>query len=467
MTYKIGSLFSGYSGLDHGVMNVIDSEPVWFVEYDEAPSKILAHHYPSIPNYGDITKVDWASVEPVDILTGGFPCQDVSLAGARRGLKDGTRSGLWSEFAKAIEVLKPRLVVIENVRGLLSAGAAVDELEQCAWCVGDEPNESALRALGAVLGSLADLGYDAEWCGLRAADAGAPHGRYRIFITAWPSEYSDSYSDGFESGGGITRTVTKSQPYRGLGLTTWAERAHGGNLDILPTITTNGTGRSSANFDSLGTLQMLEVSRGELPREYDSWEQINRKVPVAWRDGKAGEIDLLRTPVADKNGGGPVSPAMAKAKGQTLRLTGQIIDLVEPGRLPQPNLPTPTTRDYKDSAIEPAKHRPEDTDTLTRAMASVDGKGLSGWGQYEPAIRRWEAITGREAPAPTIPDGRDGQQRLSPLLTEWMMGLPEGHITSPEIGISRNDQIKAAGNGVVPQQASLALRYLLKGKLWL
>jgi DNA (cytosine-5)-methyltransferase 1 len=200
---KIGSLFSGYSGLDHGVMNVIDSEPVWFVEYDEAPSKILAHHYPGIPNYGDITKVDWASVEPVDILTGGFPCQDVSLAGARRGLQEGTRSGLWSEFAKAIEVLKPRLVVIENVRGLLSASAAVDELEQCAWCVGDSPDEPALRALGAVLGSLADIGYDAEWCGLRAADAGAPHGRYRVFITAWPKEYSDSYGDGFKSGGGV------------------------------------------------------------------------------------------------------------------------------------------------------------------------------------------------------------------------------------------------------------------------
>ena len=59
-------------------------------EWDDAPSKILAHHYPNVPNYRDVSKVDWAAVEPVDILTGGFPCQDVSLAGARRGLKDGT-----------------------------------------------------------------------------------------------------------------------------------------------------------------------------------------------------------------------------------------------------------------------------------------------------------------------------------------------------------------------------------------
>ena len=180
------------------------AELAWVCEWDDAPSKILAHHYPDVPNYKDVSQVDWAAVEPVDILTGGFPCQDVSLAGARRGLKDGTRSGLWSEFAKAIDVIRPRLVVIENVRGLLSASAH-SELEQCAWCVGEGSGESALRALGAVLGSLADLGYDARWKGVRAADAGAPHNRFRIFITAWPSD-SNAYSDGFDYRGGV-------QPY--------------------------------------------------------------------------------------------------------------------------------------------------------------------------------------------------------------------------------------------------------------
>lgn len=86
-----------------GVKAVIPSaEHAWFVEFDEAPSKILAKHFPSIPNYGDITQVDFTQVEPVEILTGGFPCQDLSLAGKRAGLQDGTRSGLWSEFARAI-----------------------------------------------------------------------------------------------------------------------------------------------------------------------------------------------------------------------------------------------------------------------------------------------------------------------------------------------------------------------------
>lgn len=179
---KIGSLFSGYGGLDIAVTQVTGATVAWHCEWDDAPSRILEKHFSGVPNYRDVSKVDFSSIEKVDILTGGFPCQDLSLAGKRAGLKDGTRSGLWSEFARAIEEQRPRLVVIENVRGILSA-TANSEVEPCAWCVGEAGDgEPPMRALGAVLGSLADLGYDARWVGLRAADAGAPHNRYRIFI---------------------------------------------------------------------------------------------------------------------------------------------------------------------------------------------------------------------------------------------------------------------------------------------
>lgn len=181
----IGSLFSGYGGLDLAVSAVTGARVAWHCEWDDAPSKILEKHFPGVPNYRDVSKVDFTQVEPVDILTGGFPCQDLSLAGKRAGLREGTRSGLWSEFARAIEEIKPRLVVIENVRGILSAKAH-SELEQCEWCLGDGSGEPSLRALGAVLGSLADIGYDAKWTGVRAADAGAPHNRFRIFIIAYP-----------------------------------------------------------------------------------------------------------------------------------------------------------------------------------------------------------------------------------------------------------------------------------------
>lgn len=182
---KIGSLFSGYGGLDLAVSSVTGGEVVWHCEWEDAPSKILETNFPGIPNYKDVTKVDFSTVEKVDVLTGGFPCQDLSLAGKREGLKEGTRSGLWIEFARAIETLKPRLVVIENVRGLLSAKAHSD-LEHCSWCMGKDGGKPNLRALGAVLGDLADLGYDARWTGVRASDAGAPHQRFRIFVVAYP-----------------------------------------------------------------------------------------------------------------------------------------------------------------------------------------------------------------------------------------------------------------------------------------
>ena len=189
MSARIGSLFSGYGGLDLAVQSVYDAEHAWFCEFDDAPSKILAHHWPDVPNHRDVTTVDWSTVEPVDILTGGFPCQDVSVAGRRAGMTDGTRSGLWSHMAHAIDVLRPQLVVIENVGGLFSANAT-SVMESHPLCLGDGGTGSdtvLLRAIDAVLSTLSELGYDAEWTALRASDVGAAHGRLRVFITAHPA----------------------------------------------------------------------------------------------------------------------------------------------------------------------------------------------------------------------------------------------------------------------------------------
>lgn len=218
---RIGSLFSGYGGLDSAAQAVTGGRVAWFCEIEPAPSAVLAYRWPDIPNLGDITRVgldftdaewkamqeraagddgyrmpspDWSTVEPVDVLCAGFPCTDVSHAGLRAGLNPGTRSGLWIHAAYAISCLRPRLVIIENVRGLLTAPATLaadGPLGFCPWCMGDG-GAGALRALGAVLGGLADLGYDARWGGLSAADVGAPHGRERIFITAWPGDTADA-----------------------------------------------------------------------------------------------------------------------------------------------------------------------------------------------------------------------------------------------------------------------------------
>jgi len=185
VTVRIGGLFEGYGGLTMATQAVLGGDLAWYSEIDKGALKVLRHHHPDVPNLGDITAVDWSQVEPVDVLTGGFPCQDVSVAGKRAGMRPDTRSGLWSQFAYAIDQLRPSLVIIENVRGLFSAEAHSD-LEPCPWCLGEDA-ERPLRALGAVLGSLAELGFDAEWVGLPASNVGAPHGRFRVFIAAWPA----------------------------------------------------------------------------------------------------------------------------------------------------------------------------------------------------------------------------------------------------------------------------------------
>lgn len=117
-------------------------------------------------------------------------------------------------------------------------------------------------------------------------------------------------------------------------------------------------------------------------------------------------------------------------------------------------LPTPTTQDGKNNAGKSQFDR--NTLPLNAEVTLLP----INWGKFEPAIRRWEELT-RPAPAPTKPDGKDGAHRLSAEFTEWMMGLPAGWITSPDLGLTRNEQLKACGNGVVPQQAELALRMLL------
>jgi hypothetical protein len=140
-------------------------------------------------------------------------------------------------------------------------------------------------------------------------------------------------------------------------------------------------------------------------------------------------------------------------------------DLMLPSAV-QRMVPTPTVGDSKSARNSTAtRHVLPPTglhagDTLTDAFVPVTGEAAQDWREYEAAIRRQEAAFGRPAPLPTE-SGNKGQPRLSPAFVEWLMGLPEGHVTDPAIGISRNDQLKALGNGVVPQQCAAALRAFL------
>lgn len=186
---RVGSLFSGYGGLELAIDQVFPGcELKWVCDNDEASSKVLAHRFPGVPNLGDITQVNWGTVPKVDLISGGTPCQDVSQAGRQRGMVSGTRSNLWTVMCTAISVLRPEWVVWENVRGALSAKADSD----LGWTEGlldtrisfPEKEAPALRALGRVLGGLSDLGYDAVWKTIRASDTGACHQRARVFVLA-------------------------------------------------------------------------------------------------------------------------------------------------------------------------------------------------------------------------------------------------------------------------------------------
>ncbi len=160
----VGSLFSGIGGIDYGLEMTGGFKVLWQVEIDPYCQQILKQHWPEAVVYGDVRKIRGSEVAPVDVLAGGFPCQDVSTAGKRAGIKEGTRSGLWAEYARLIGEIKPRWVIIENVPGLLSIDSG--------------------RGMGKVLYDLSVRGYDAEWDCISAASVGALHRRDRIFIVA-------------------------------------------------------------------------------------------------------------------------------------------------------------------------------------------------------------------------------------------------------------------------------------------
>jgi DNA (cytosine-5)-methyltransferase 1 len=158
---KIGSLCSGYGGLDMAVEAFYGAQTAFMCDIDKYASIVIKERW-GVPNLGDMKEVDWSNVEPVDILTAGYPCQPFSTAGQRKGSAD--ERHLWPYIKEIISHLQPSRVILENVRGHLTLG------------------------FKEVLQDLTEIGYDARWAIVRASDVGAPHRRERLFCVAQPTD---------------------------------------------------------------------------------------------------------------------------------------------------------------------------------------------------------------------------------------------------------------------------------------
>lgn len=377
-------------GLDLAIERVFDAETVWVSDIEPGPCKVLAHRFPHAPNLGDITKIDWSTVEPVDIIAGGSPCQDISSAGRMAGMREGTRSNLWVEMREAIRVLQPLYVIWENVYNARSAPAS-SAMESDPRLLGDHPaGVPALRALGRVLGDLASLGFDAQWHSLRAADVGAPHGRMRYFVLA---RRRDASADARSELGQQRRIAAAREAAAGgaLGELAGRDRAP---VALLPTPTT----RDTKGHNQRGDATCLTGALLPTPSVADSTGGHER------RGGKRGD-ELLLKGIATRQAWGPYAAAIARWE----RIIG----------------PAPA----------PTKWTPKYFKMRRRRASGHDPRPVGMRGSLRPVVK------------------------LNPEFASWMMGAAPGWITDVP-GVTDNEALRMAGNGVVQRQAEVALRIM-------
>lgn len=262
---KLGSLFSGIGGFELGLERAIPGlETVWQVEQVEFCQKVLQKHWPNAKIYDDVRNITKYNVEPIDILCGGFPCQDISLAGKGEGI-NGKKSGLWWEMHRIIGELRPRIAIMENVPAI------------------------TFRGLSDVLGSLSEIGYDAEWTIISAAQFGAPHLRKRWFCVAYP-HHNREINEGSQT------------PGKHLGKTQWRER----------TGHTNRSGDSGDASNPHGHRTQVQT-KGRQPSLKESGSSCqNRTIGSYWENWPT------QHPLCDRNDGVPNRLARLRALGNAI-----------------------------------------------------------------------------------------------------------------------------------------------------
>ncbi|NYS19504.1 DNA cytosine methyltransferase [Streptomyces sp. SJ1-7] len=263
---RIGSVCSGYRGLDMAVEEVFGGTTAWVSDIDLGANAVLAHRWPDVSNLGDLTAVDWSAVEPVDIFCGGYPCQPFSSAGKRKGTAD--ERHIWPWIARALGVLRPRVAVFENVAGHLRLGFDV------------------------VLRDLAELGFDVEWCTVRASEVGAPHQRNRLFILA-------TAQDAHREPGGQRRLAAPGEAEAGRA------RADAGRRGGTPAAHPARLGHGKTRAPGLRGIPSPAVA-DRAPTVPDADRDAVREQPVGQPGGRGAAVaELAGTgPAADPRRGG-------------------------------------------------------------------------------------------------------------------------------------------------------------------
>lgn len=292
---KLGSLCSGAGGLDLAVEAVFGAHTAWHCEQDAAASKVLAARWPHVPNHGNLTDTDWAAVEPVDVVCAGWPCQPFSLAGKCKGHED--ERAIWPHIAGAVRVLRPRIIVLENVSAVVGAGE-----------------------FGRVANDLAALGYDLRWTCLRASDVGAPHKRERLFIVA----VADGAAVRKSTGGSLTEETGAVAGDR-LGDHRGERTAENGRRAAADT----NSGGSDAAVSGAGPVDILlptpSVADGEgghLNRSGARSGELLLGVARGLHDPQGATAPLLPTPCASDGDpkGGPNNPENRLSQGHHVQL---------------------------------------------------------------------------------------------------------------------------------------------------
>lgn len=446
--FRIGSMCSGYGGLDLAALRVFGGQVVWHAEYDSAASATLARHWPTVPNLGDITYVDddrpgqmlmpmmatdWHTLPPVELLCAGYPCQPFSGAGRRKGTDD--ERHIWPYIAETIRRVRPGLILLENVAGHRSLG------------------------FGAVLADLAQAGYVGSWVSVKASDVGAPHVRERVFILAADATRLDA-ADAVREAGHVGPGLRAGGP-PGIG---WGRSGDGGGEAVA-----DADDQRHAASGPLGSGAALAGAAGG-------------RRPAA--DASGG--DRAHIPARGDQPGAPLSPVVGAGDGDRagtaaprVRQLGRVAGVVASAAADPAHERREVggARDHDQRGEQPghvvdgrdADAADPDSDPVWVESVPYAGRGGAAivgdpgpreWGKYGPAIHRWEHILGRAAPAPTELNSNGGQRLAAPFV-EWMMGLPAGWVTGDR-RLSRNAQLRLLGNGVVPAQAELALWLLLE-----